>query len=195
MTEISKITVYAASSSKSKPAYIEAATQLGIELAQNKKTVVYGGGSIGLMGALANAVLENKGELIGIIPRFMMELEWGNPNVSQMIITETLAERKTLLINKADAVIFLPGGSGTLEELSEAISLKKLGLIDCPLVFLNTNGFFDSLLAFYERMISDNFLRVEHRGLWEVANEPSDIWTAFENSKQWGDNAIELAGI
>jgi uncharacterized protein (TIGR00730 family) len=193
--ELRRICVYAASSSQAGKDYIEAAKQVGRLLATGNITTVYGGGSIGLMGALADAVLAEHGKLVGIIPEFMMKLEWGNPHVSEMIITENMAERKLLLIKNADAIIVLPGGTGTLEEVSEALSRKKLGLLDCPIILLNTNGFFDSLVAFLERMIEDKFIRPEHRKLWEVAQDVSEILPLIQNAGSFGSSAHELASL
>jgi uncharacterized protein (TIGR00730 family) len=193
--KLQRICVYAASSSQAGADYIHAAQQVGSLLASENITTVYGGGSIGLMGALADAVLAGNGKLVGIIPEFMMKLEWGNPNVSQMIITENMAERKLLLMKEADAIIVLPGGTGTLEEVSEALSRKKLGLLDCPLILLNTNGFFDSLVSFLERMIEDKFIRPEHRKLWSVAQDTSEILTLIRKAESLGNSAHELAAM
>ncbi len=193
--KLQRICVYAASSSQAGEDYIHAAQQVGSLLASENITTVYGGGSIGLMGALADAVLAGNGKLVGIIPEFMMKLEWGNPNVTQMIITENMAERKLLLMKEADAIIVLPGGTGTLEEVSEALSRKKLGLLDCPLILLNTNGFFDSLVSFLERMIEDKFIRPEHRKLWSVAQNTSEILTLIREAESLGNSAHELAAM
>jgi len=192
---IKQICVYAASSSQASETYIAAASELGKILSQAHIDVVYGGGSIGLMGALAEAVLSEKGTLIGVIPEFMMKLEWGNPNVSKMIITENLAQRKATLMKDADAIIVLPGGTGTLEELSEAISLKKLGQIDCPIILLNTIGFFDPLIAFFDRMVQDRFIRPEHQKLYSIAEHPSQVIAAIHQAESWGDDAYRLASL
>lgn len=193
--ELKRICVYAASSSQVNETYIAAATQLGLLLAKENLSVVYGGGSIGLMGALADAVLAEKGNLIGVIPEFMMKLEWGNPFVSEMIVTENLAQRKAILMRDADAIIVLPGGTGTLEELSEALSLKKLGQIDCPIILLNTIGFFDPLILFFERMVSDKFIRPEHLNLYSVVEHPQHIMMAINQTESWAENGHRLASM
>jgi hypothetical protein len=190
---LNRICVYCASSSRSNKKYLDAAYQLGQIFAQKGITTVYGGGSIGLMGALARGVLENNGKITGIIPKFMMELEWGNPNVTNMIVVNSMAERKKLLTDKVDAVVALPGGTGTLEELAETLSLKKLGLFMQPIVILNTNGFYDTLIAFLERMIADSFIRAEHRQLFSVANHPDEVIAAIASAPNWGNEALDLA--
>jgi uncharacterized protein (TIGR00730 family) len=193
--ELKRICVYAASSSQVGETYLAAASELGQILAKNNISVVYGGGSIGLMGALADAVVAEKGTLIGVIPEFMMKLEWGNPHVSQMIITENLAERKAILMKDADAIIVLPGGTGTLEELSEALSFKKLGQLDCPIIMLNTIGFFDPLIAFFDRMVHDRFIRPEHQKLYSVVEHPAHVLDAINQAESWGENAHRLASL
>lgn len=192
---IKRVCVYAASSSQASNTYISAAYELGEVLSKDDISVVYGGGSIGLMGALADAVLKNEGKLIGVIPEFMMKLEWGNPLVSEMIITENLAQRKAILMKDADAIVVLPGGTGTLEELSEALSLKKLGQIDCPIILLNTIGFFDPLITFFERMVHDRFIRPEHQRLYSVVEHPSQVIAAINQAESWGDDAYRLASL
>lgn len=193
--ELKRICVYAASSSQVGETYLGAASELGCILAKQKIEVVYGGGSIGLMGALADAVLAEEGTLVGVIPEFMMKLEWGNPNVSEMIVTENLAQRKALLMKDVDAIIVLPGGTGTLEELSEAISLKKLGQLDCPIILMNVIGFFDPLIAFFDRMVHDRFIRPEHQKLYSVVEHPSQVLGAINQAESWGEHAHRLASL
>ena len=123
-----KITVYCASSSKAPDHYSEAAYQLGEILAQNNIVTVFGGGAIGSMGRLADAVVANCGKIIGIMPKFMEELEWAHPHVDEIVWTEDMSQRKQKLLHGTDAVVALPGGSGTFEELFEAITLKRLGI-------------------------------------------------------------------
>lgn len=192
---ISRVCVYCASSTKVPEVYFRDTATLGQTLARQGVTVVYGGGSVGLMGALADAVLKEKGRIIGVIPEFMMKLEWGNKNATELIVVEDMAQRKKKFIEDVDAVIALPGGSGTLEELSEVISLKKLGLFRKPIIILNTNGFYDQLIAFLERMIEDHFMHEAHKRLWTVIQEPSQIITAIENSPDWTSDDFKFAAI
>jgi uncharacterized protein (TIGR00730 family) len=192
---LKRVSVYCASSTQIDTQYLNAAAELGVVLVENNVEVVYGGGSVGSMGALADAVIGRSGQLIGVIPKFMMELEWGNPLVSQMIIVESMSERKREFLINVDAVIALPGGTGTLEELSEVISLKKLGLFKKPIVIVNTNGFYDYLLRFLDRMTDDNFIREEHKQLYSVVTGAEEIIFAINNSPDWSDKAIKLAAL
>jgi hypothetical protein len=192
---IKKVCVYCASSSKISKEHYNAADSLGKEFALHGITVIYGGGSVGSMGALANAVIQNNGNIIGVIPKFMMELEWGNKNITEMIVVETISERKKKLIESVDAVVALPGGTGTLEELAEIISMKKLGLFSNPIIILNTNGFYSHFLLFIEQMISDNFIRPEHKNLFEVANSPEEIIEKIKNAPTWGPELAILAAF
>ena len=192
---IKQVCVYCASSTQINPEYLMVASSIGKILAGNNISVIYGGGSVGSMGALADAVIKNNGELIGVIPKFMMELEWGNPSVTEMKIVDSMAQRKQLFIENVDAVIALPGGTGTLEELAEVISLKKLGLFTKPIIIVNTRGFYDSLLQFIEQMVADNFIRAEHKELYTVISDPENIINAIKNAPIWEGKAIKLAAI
>jgi uncharacterized protein (TIGR00730 family) len=192
---ILRVCVFCASSSQIKNIYLDTAFKLGEILAKQGIEVIYGGGSIGSMGSLANGVLQNNGRLVGVIPQFMMKLEWGNPNVSEMFVVNTMAERKEQMIKNVDAVIVLPGGTGTLEEMAEVISLKKLGLFQKPIVILNTDGFFDHFFEFIDRMVEDNFVRPEHRRLYNIASSPENVIKAATDSTTWGEETIKLAAL
>lgn len=193
---VKSVCVYCASSTKISPLYLDTAYELGKILAAMRITVVYGGGSVGSMGALAKGTLSLKGEIIGVIPEFMMKLEWGNPNITRMIVVDTMAERKKMLIDNIDAVVVLPGGTGTLEEVAEVLSLKKLGMFQKPIIFLNTNGFFDHLIAFFNRMSDDNFILKEHNKMYSVVNSPNDVLKAINEAPEWNNGlAMEIAAI
>ena len=189
-----RVCVYAASSSKVKDSYYKAALLLGEVLAANNITTVYGGGSIGLMGALAEGVLQNNGKIIGIIPEFMMELEWGNRKV-ELVVVQDMPQRKQKFLENVDAVIALPGGTGTLEELAEVLSMKKLALFTKPIIIINTDGFYNQLIAFLERMVSDSFMRPEHMQVFTVIDTPDQLLEAFQNAPAWSKDAIEIAGL
>ena len=133
-----RICVYAASSAHCDAVYQAAARRLGFLLAQAGATIVYGGGGTGLMGAVADGALDAGGHVIGIIPRFMTEVEWQHPGIANLEVVEDMRERKHRLLTGSDAVVALPGGCGTLEELFEAITLKRLALYFNPIVLLNT---------------------------------------------------------
>jgi uncharacterized protein (TIGR00730 family) len=189
------ICVFASSSSRIDNEYAIAASNLGLLLAKANMDVVYGGGGIGLMGKLADAVLENGGRITGVIPSFMKDEGWDHSEVKEMILTADMGERKKKMFAMADAIIALPGGVGTLEELTEAITLKQLGLFRGPIIILNTLNFYKSLIDFLEHMISGNFLRYEHKGIWEIADTPEDAITLLLNKQDWLHDPRSIAKI
>lgn len=141
------------------------------------------------MGSLADAMLSDNGKIIGVIPRFMMDEGWGHPGITEMIITDTMSERKNRIFELTDAVVALPGGMGTLEELTEAITLKQLGLWHGQIILLNTKGYYDNLSRFFETMVNENFIRHEHKTIWRVADTPEETMSLLEKSdpkdKEW----------
>lgn len=175
--------------------YAQAASKLGHQLAKAKIDVVYGGGGIGLMGRLADAVLENGGIITGVIPSFMKDEGWDHALVNEMIITEDMGERKKRMFAMADAVVALPGGVGTLEELTEAITLKQLGLFRGPIIILNTLGFYKSLIDFLEQMITGQFLRYEHKDMWVVVDTPEEVLESLAKKENWISNPRRIAKI
>ena len=190
-----RICVYAASSRQTDPVYRDAAFRLGELLADAQCTVVYGGGSAGSMGAVADGALSNGGQVIGVLPKFMADLEWGHPGLTRLELVEDMRERKHRLLADSDAVVALPGGCGTLEELFEAITLKRLGLYFKPIVLLNTRGYYDALQAFLERMIEERFMNPEHAAMWSVAAEPGDVLPAIRDAPEWSANARDYAVV
>jgi len=189
------ICVFASSSSRIDNKYALAASNLGLLLAKANMDVVYGGGGIGLMGKLADAVLENGGRITGVIPSFMKDEGWDHSEVKEMILTPDMGERKKKMFAMADAIIALPGGVGTLEELTEAITLKQLGLFRGPIIILNTLNFYKSLIDFLEHMVSGNFLRYEHKGMWEIADTPEDAITLLLKNQDWLHDPRSIARI
>lgn len=175
--------------------YATAAVNLGSLLAHAKMEVVFGGGGIGLMGKLADSVLENGGTITGVIPAFMKEEGWDHSDVNEMIITPDMGERKKKMFEMADAVVALPGGVGTLEELTEAITLKQLGLFTGPVIILNTMNFYKSFIDFLEQMISGNFLRYEHKGIWQIASTPEEVMTFLQKKDTWLKDPRSIAKI
>lgn len=147
-----RVCVYCGSSRQCDAVYLEAAERLGRELAKNEATIIYGGGAVGSMGALAAGALAEGGKVIGVIPRFMEKLEWGHKGITELRVVGDIHERKRLMIQDAHAVVALPGGSGTFDELLEAVSLKRLALFLGPIVVLNTRSYFDDLLRALERV-------------------------------------------
>jgi uncharacterized protein (TIGR00730 family) len=189
------VCVFASSSSRIGSDYSTAASHLGVLLARANMGVVYGGGGIGLMGILADSVIENGGKITGVIPSFMKAEGWDHINVKDMILTSDMGERKKKMFEMSDAVIALPGGIGTLEELTEAITLKQLSLFDGPIIILNTLGYYNSLLEFLENMIDKRFLRLEHKGIWEIVETPEEAIKALKNKKRGNEEWRKIAKI
>ena len=190
-----RICVYCASSEHCARVYHDAANALGRTLAEAGATIVYGGGATGLMGALADGALAAGGEVIGIIPRFMVEVEWQHPGVGDMQIVEDMRERKHRLLTGSDAVVALPGGCGTMEELFEAITLKRLGLYFNPIVLLNTNAFYVPLQHFMEQMIEQRFMNPRHRDMWSLVDRVDDVMPAIRNAPTWREDARNYAVV
>jgi uncharacterized protein (TIGR00730 family) len=189
------ICVFASSSSRIDNEYAIAASKLGLLLAKADMDVVYGGGGIGLMGKLADAVLENGGRITGVIPSFMKDEGWDHSDVKEMILTSDMGERKKKMFSMADGIIALPGGVGTLEELTEAITLRQLGLYKGPIIILNTLNFYKSLIEFLEHMVSGNFLRYEHKGIWEIADTPETAIALLIKNQDWLHDPRSIARI
>lgn len=164
------IVVFCASSFGNSPVYEAVATQVGQTFAQQGIQLVYGGGKVGLMGAVANGALAAGGEVIGVIPHFLNSKEREHTGVTKLIMVDTMHDRKRLMNEYAEGVIALPGGFGTLEELFEMITWGQLGLHRKPVGLLNTNGYYDHLIRFVEHMVNEGLLRQENRDMLLVAD-------------------------
>lgn len=190
-----RICVYCASSDHCDRVYHDAAAALGRALAENGCTVVYGGGAVGLMGSLANAALAAGGNVVGVIPRFMTEVEWQHPGLATLEVVEDMRERKHRLLTGSDAVVALPGGCGTLEELFEAITLKRLGLYFNPIVLVDTNGYYAPLLDFMDRMIDERFMNPDHRAMWTRVATPDEVLPTIRATPKWREDARNYAVV
>jgi uncharacterized protein (TIGR00730 family) len=190
---IRTVTVYCASSKIAHEAYREAAGRLGRALAASGRTVVYGGGGVGSMGALAEGALEAGGKVVGVIPNFMDALEWGHRGLSELRVVADMHERKRLMLELADAVVALPGGCGTLEELFEAITWKRLGLFFGPVVMVNTRGFFTPCDALLSRCVDEQFMHEKHRAMWTMVEEPEQALEAMERAEAWHEDPRSFA--
>ena len=190
-----RICIYAASSDRTDPAYREAARSLGELLADARCTIVYGGGSVGSMGAVADGALARGGEVLGVLPKFMADREWGHPGLTRLELVEDMRERKHRLLTDSDAVIALPGGCGTLEELFEAITLKRLGLYFNPIVLLDTLDYWQPLDAFLHQVIEQHFMNPEHAKMWSRVAKPEDVLAAIENAPKWDTDARDRAVV
>lgn len=186
-----RICVYCASSQKSDPVYREAAFTFGQLLADGGHTLVYGGGSVGSMGAVADGVLTNGGDVIGIMPHFMDKLEWGHPDLTQLELVDNMGIRKNKLLTDSDAVVALPGGCGTLDELFEAITLKRLGVYLNPIILLDTKGFYTPLDAFMAHVIDEQFMGTTDAAIWQRVAEPEDILPAIDATPAWHDSVVD----
>ncbi len=190
-----RICVYAASSRHCDPAYLDAARELGAALARAKCSVVYGGGASGLMGALADGALAEGGEVVGIIPRFMTEVEWQHPGVVNLEIVEDMRERKHRLLTGSDGVVALPGGSGTLEELFEAITLKRLGLYFNPIVLVNLRNFYAPLQTFMQQVIAERFMNTAHAEMWSLVDRIDEVMPRIRQTPRWREDARAFAAV
>ena len=158
------VAVYCGSSSGNQEIYTRQAREMGRELARRDLTLVYGGGCVGLMGTIANAVLAEGGRVIGVIPGFLADKELAHKGCTELHIVDTMHQRKLLMADLAGGFVAMPGGFGTLEELFEVLTWGQLGLHGKPVGLLNTQGFYDSLLALLDHMSAEAFLRPENRG-------------------------------
>lgn len=157
--------------------------------------IVYGGGAVGSMGALADGALGRGGRVVGILPRFMADLEWGHTGLTDLQLVEDMRTRKHLMLAASQAAIALPGGSGTLEELLEAITLKRLGLYLNPIVLVNTRAFFDPLIQMLARAVDEHFMDPRHLQMWQVVATPDEIPAALATAPAWSAQARSFAAI
>lgn len=187
---VGSMAVFCASSTRVAQTYIETARTLGRILAQRRIRLIDGAGAVGLMGAINDACLAAGGQVTGVIPRFMVDKGWCHTGLSHIEVTPTMHRRKERIFALADAIIALPGGVGTLEELLEAITWKQLGLLPKPIVVLNKDDYYGPLLAMLERAVTEHFMRPVHRTLWQVASSAEEAVQAVLDAPAW-DNSIE----
>lgn len=191
---LTTICVFCASSPGADPRYVEAARSFGELLARSERRVVYGGGNTGLMGALAEGVLAGGGEIVGVMPRHLVEREVAHLGLTRLETVASMHERKARLADLADAFVALPGGLGTLEEFTEIWTWGQLGLHRKPYGILNVAGYFTPLLTFLDHAVAQRFVRPEHRAMVHVAEEPAALLEAMEHAPppalpKWLDRA------
>jgi len=176
---ITSVAVYCGSSHGARPAYARAARELGHELARRQLTLVYGGGAVGLMGEVADAVVEKQGAVTGVIPRQLVDRELAHPGLTRLEVVETMAQRKTRMEQLADAFIALPGGAGTLEELFEVLTMQQLGHIRGPVALCNTEGFWEPQIEMLRRTVDEGFLRAKYVDCLVVGDTPTEVLDSF----------------
>ena len=174
------LVVYCGSSPGTKPVYKEVAVELGQKMAARNIRLIYGGGGFGLMGNVADTVLNEGGTVTGVIPNFLAELEVAHKTLTEIHFVETMHERKFRMVSLAKGVITLPGGYGTFDELFEILAWRQLKLYDGPVAIINTNGYYDLMLQQLDRCVADGFLRPENRALLIVADTVDDALDAIE---------------
>ena len=195
MSEITTAGIYCASSPRIDREYFRAADELTGILVQNNITIYFGGGKHGLMGQVATRVNLDNGKIVGVIPGFMKDENWHNEEIGEMIVVNSMHKRKETIFKHSEALIALPGGCGTIEELMEAITWKQLGLFNGPIIILNTRGYYDPLVTLLDKMVNESFLREVHRNMWSVINNPSEIMGAIKESPPWSVNARNFAAV
>lgn len=195
MNQIQSVCVYSASSTQIDKAYFETAKELGRLLALRGIRLINGAGNLGLMKECADGCLNAGGQVTGVIPHFMVEQGWHHPGLTELIETIDMHTRKETMARLSDAVIALPGGCGTMEELLEIITWKQLGLYLNPIIILNTKGFYNPLLAMLEQAVSENFMRPIHLDIWKVATTPSEAVELIYTTPIWNKDIRKFAAI
>ena len=178
-----RIAVFCGSSTGFNRIYTDDAKKLGVYMAKNNIGLVYGGGKIGIMGALADAVLENKGEVIGVIPDMLRHVEVAHTKITEMIVTKKMSKRKVTISKLVGGYIALAGGFGTLDEIFEAMTLGQLGIENKPVGILNTNGYFDHILKQLDVMVKEGFLKSSNRNMIIVSNSVEELIFKMNNYK------------
>ena len=188
-----RICVFCGSSPGAKPEYAQAARQVGALLAKRKIGLVFGGGKVGMMGQLAQAALDNGGEVIGVIPRGLHERKVAFTGLNDLRVVESMHDRKALMAELSDGFMALPGGFGTLEEMFEIVTWAQLGMHHKPCGLLNEAGFFTPLLAFLDQVAEQGFIDARHRALVLSSENPGDLLNQFENYKPISADKAEWA--
>lgn len=193
--KVDSICVYCASSTQIDKRYFQDAYELGRQMGQRRITLVNGAGSMGLMAASADGCLEAGGRAIGIIPTFMVEAGWCHQGMTQIIETPDIHMRQEKMAQMTDGAIVLPGGCGTLAELTELITWKQLGIYLKPIVLLNTNGYYDPLLRVLNQAVEQNFMRRQHADIWKVAQTPQEAIDLVLSTPLWNTEIRRFAKI
>lgn len=177
------VCVFCASSANIDQRYLDDARELGRLLAQGGWRCVNGGGAVGLMGAVTDGALDAGGHVTGVIPKFMVDNGWCYDRLDDVVVTADMHQRKHMMSDMADAVIALPGGVGTMEELLETLTWRQLGLVSYPVIILNSMGYYDQLLALLSHAIGEGFMKQSHSQLWQVADTPEQAISLLDSSQ------------
>ena len=180
---INRIAIFCGASIGFNPVYAEQARKLGSFLADRKIGIIFGGGKFGMMGTIADAMLEKNAEVIGVIPEFLKLEEIEHTGITKMITTENMSDRKMIISKMVDAYIALPGGFGTLDEVMEVLTLGQLHIERKPIAFLNTQGFFDPIIAQFDLMVKEGFLKQENRDMVLIHNDIEQLFEMMKNYK------------
>ncbi len=178
------VCVYCSSSDAIDRRFFDIAQELGASIGKRGDTLIYGGGSVGLMGEVARACHDHGGKVVGVIPESLKTAEIAYHRADELIVTQTMGERKTAMFTRGDAFVILPGGFGTLEELAEVIVLKVLKYQDRPIVILNCHGFYDPLVDLFEHFIENNFAKPKHRALYQIVSTVDEAVAAMDNGQK-----------
>lgn len=189
------VCVYCASSASCAPEYHAVARRTGELLAADGRPIVYGGSRVGSMGAVADGALARGGRVIGVLPRFLKDLEISHDGLSELHVVEDMRTRKHLMLSRAEAVVALPGGCGTFEELLEAITLKRLGVFLGPIVIVNTRDYYAPLFALLDAAVRERFMDERHRAMWQVVATPEEILAALAAAPPWSAQARHFATL
>ncbi|HKJ16516.1 MAG TPA: TIGR00730 family Rossman fold protein [Xanthomonadales bacterium] len=192
---ISWATVYASSSNALHEDYYRHASQVGEILGKAGISIRYGGGGVGLMRAMADSAMSKGGYVHGVIPDFLNTVEHGHKSLPGLDVVSSMAERKQKMLENSDAVVALPGGSGTLEELFEVLTLKRLGKFLGPIVLVNTRGYYDRLSDLLNHIVGERFMAKGHLEMWSIINSPSELLAAFNAAPEWSSDARKFAAV
>lgn len=193
--QIKRVTVYASSSNALAESYYDAASRLGTVLGRAGVDIVYGGGGVGLMRSMADMALGQGAHVHGVIPGFLNTVEHGHKNLSRLEVVGDMRERKHRMLVGSDAVVSLPGGSGTFEEVFEVMTLKRLGEFLGPIVLVNTNSYFDRFVDFLQHSVSERFMSDQHLEMWSVVDQPEEVFEAMRAAPQWSSEARKFAAV
>lgn len=192
MTPIRAVCVFCGSQPGARPSYLQAARELGAQLAGRDWSVVYGGGHVGMMGALADSALAAGGKVIGVIPEHLMRPEVAHQGLTELLVVDSMHTRKRIMASRCDAFVVLPGGYGTFEEMFEMVTWRQLQLHAKPVGLVNVDGYFDHLLAFLQHAAEQEFIRPQHRGLLGVDARVTTLLDRLQRQAAAAPGAVDL---